>query len=240
LQSTVELANAQLQLVNAETQMATASASLARLIGYEGGAVRAQPDSALLALAPLDTAALRHDLVTMAPSVVAAEASARAAGAQVAVSRATYFPSLSASYSNSYSGTAIGEMTNAWRWSLSVNWPLFNGFAREGGLVRASAAADAARARADDARRLAQSEFTQYLASLRAAQARTTIAQVSRAAAEENLRVQRERYRLGAATIVEVLTAQVNLDQAETDLITARFDFLVARAQLEALLGREL
>jgi len=43
-----------------------------------------------------------------------------------------------------------------------------------------------------------------------------------------------------AATIVEVLTSQVTLDDAEIALIRARRDFLVARAQLEALLGREL
>jgi outer membrane protein TolC len=39
---------------------------------------------------------------------------------------------------------------------------------------------------------------------------------------------------------VEVLTSQETLDQAEVDLIRARLDFLVARAQLEALVGRAL
>ncbi len=63
---------------------------------------------------------------------------------------------------------------------------------------------------------------------------------MSRAAAEEDLRVQQERYRLGAATIVEVLTSQVSLDQAGVDMVQARLDYLVARAQLEALVGREL
>jgi outer membrane protein TolC len=39
---------------------------------------------------------------------------------------------------------------------------------------------------------------------------------------------------------VDVLTSQVTLDDAEIAYIRARLDFLVARAQLEALLGREL
>jgi outer membrane protein TolC len=52
--------------------------------------------------------------------------------------------------------------------------------------------------------------------------------------------VQQERYRLGAATIVEVLTSQVSLDQAEVDLVQARLDVMLAKAQIEALVGREL
>ena len=59
-------------------------------------------------------------------------------------------------------------------------------------------------------------------------------------AAQEDLRVQQERYRLGAATIVDVLTSQEALNQAEVDAVTARFDYVRARAQISALIGRTL
>ena len=59
-------------------------------------------------------------------------------------------------------------------------------------------------------------------------------------AAEEDLRVQQERYRLGASTIVDLLTSQEALDQAEVDAVNARFDYLRAKAQIEALIGRPL
>ena len=59
-------------------------------------------------------------------------------------------------------------------------------------------------------------------------------------AAEEDLRVQQERYRLGASTIVDVLTSQEALNQAEVDAVTARFDYVRARAQISALIGRTL
>lgn len=239
LQSTVERANAQLQLVTAQADLATSTASLARLIGFDGP-VRPVSDSALFQMGTLDTARLRLEVVDEAPSVRAAQASARAADAQVQVSRAQYFPTLSAGYSNSWAGTQLDQLLNSSSFRLSLSWPLFNGFSRETSVARASASADAARARAADARRQAQAQFTQFMASLQAAQARMVIARASLAAADEDLRVQRERYRLGAATIVEVLTSQVSVDQAATDLVTARLDFLVAKAQLEALLGREL
>ena len=53
-------------------------------------------------------------------------------------------------------------------------------------------------------------------------------------------RVQRARYELGASTLLEVLTSQTALDQARTALIRARYDYRVAKAQLEALIGRDL
>jgi outer membrane protein TolC len=78
------------------------------------------------------------------------------------------------------------------------------------------------------------------LASLSAARSKIEITQTSVAAAREDLRVQQERYRLGASTIVDVLTSQEALNQAEVDVVVARFDYLRAKAQLEALIGRTL
>jgi outer membrane protein TolC len=117
---------------------------------------------------------------------------------------------------------------------------LFNGFSREAGVTRSVTSRTTARAQADDARRAVQANLTQYLASLASAEQSLRIALASQAAAEEGLRVQRERYSLGMATIVDVLTAQVSLDQADVDIVRARFDYLVAKAQIEALVGREL
>jgi outer membrane protein TolC len=127
-----------------------------------------------------------------------------------------------------------------WSARLSLSWSIFNGFTREAGLTRSTVARETAEAQAADARRQASAQLTQQLAAYQSAQTRITITVASRAAAEEDLRVVRERYRLGAATILDVLTSQVTLDQAEVDAVQGQFDFLVARAQLEALLGRSL
>lgn len=239
LRGRVELGNAQLQLLNAQTQRATAEADLARLMGRDGP-VRAASDPTLFDRVSLDTAQLREEALVQSPSIGQALADARAADAQVAASRAQYFPSVSASFSNSWTGAALDQLGNTWSVRVNLSWPLFNGFTRETNLARASASQDAARAQAEDARRQVNADLTQYLSAVASAQARVEIAQASRAAADEDLRVLRERYRLGAATILDVLTSQVNLDQAEVDMVQARLDYLVAKAQIEALVGREL
>jgi len=249
LQSTVELGNARLQLLQAETARATAEATLARLIGVEGS-VRAAGDSSLLMPVVLDTLQLRLEAQSNAPSVIQADAAVKSAEASVSVARAAYFPTISASYSRSLSGSpglpSLTDPSPEWNWrgswgaGISLNWQIFNGFSRESNVTRSLSSRNTSRAQADDARRAVQAELTQYLASLASAEQSLAIAQASLAAAQEGLRVQQERYGLGMATIVDVLTSQVSLDQAEVDIVRARFDFLVAKAQIEALIGREL
>jgi outer membrane protein len=52
--------------------------------------------------------------------------------------------------------------------------------------------------------------------------------------------VQRQRYQLGASTLLDLLTSQTQLAQARAQLIQARYDARVAKAQIEALIGQDL
>jgi outer membrane protein TolC len=245
LTSTVDLGNAQLSLLQAQANLATAQASLARQIGAEG-AVRAVPDSQLPALP--DTAGLRATALAQAPVVVQAIALERAASASVWQSRAQYWPTLTASYSTSsqgatapWSGFAPGPFQhnlNQLRFALS--WTLFNGFQREQATALSGVNLDVARAQAADTRRQTSAQLTQYLAALFTAHAQIGIARANVAAAAEALRVQQERYRLGAATLLDLLTAEANLTQAEVNQVQARYNYLTAQAQVEALVGHAL
>jgi outer membrane protein len=247
LTATVAVGQARLQVLTAQADRTTQEATLARLIGFDGP-VRAVGDSSVMAIVDIDTTGLRAEALGESPAIAQAEASLRAASANVNSARASYFPRLTASYSNSRSGAAGGfggavdfsSLNPTWRMSLSLNFPIFNGLQREQSLWNANTARETAEATAADSRRQVNAQVTQWLASLRSALISLSIARASREAADEALRVQRERYRLGAATVVEVLQAQQSLDQAEVDAVNARVNYQIARAQLEALLGREL
>ena len=134
----------------------------------------------------------------------------------------------------------MGRYASGWTARLTVAYPLFNNLTRETNLITADASTQSAVARARDARLAVSTSLTQYIAALDAAAAKIDVSLVSVAASEEDLRMQRERYRLGAVTIIEVLTSQGNLDQAQVDLVQARYDYLVARAQIEAVVGHAL
>ena len=242
LRGTVEYGNARIALLQARANLATAQANLGRQVGVDAP-VRAAPDTALPPLP--DTSGLRAGMTSTAPQVLQAEAQARAAGAQVGVTRAAYFPTISTSFSNSYSGSQwpwVSTQTFGEGWSLRLflNWTLFNGFTRERQFTSAAVQRDLAEARAAETRRQVSAQLTQQIAALTTTFEQITISRSNVAAATEDLRVQSERYRVGAATILDQLTSQSALTTAEVNLVQARFNYLIARAQLEALLGRSL
>ncbi len=242
LRSLVNLGTAQIQLITAQSQLASGEANLGRLVGNEGP-VSAVDDSAFyMTHAALDTLALRTEALNRSPQVIAAEASYRAALATVDVAKAGYWPTLNLGGSASLNGSQQNDyrFNQQRQATLSLNWQVFNRFTREQNIANQRAAADNAEATAAEARRQVLANLTARLAELDAARTRSTITQTSLAAATEDLRVQQERYRLGVATIVDVLTSQEALTQAEVDVVNARFDYLRARAQIQALIGRKL
>ncbi len=242
LRSRVTLGTAQLQLLQAQSNLATTEAALARTIGATGR-VQAADDSTLYRVAPaVDSAALRAEAVQGSPAVQAALASSRAAEAALKASRSTYWPTLTLAGGTSFSGSnnTNYHLYNQRNVSLQLSWNIFNRFGREQQIVTQQANFDIAAANAADLGRSVETTLTGQIAALESNRAAIDIAQTSVSAATEDLRVVQERYRLGAATIVDVLTSQEALNQAEVDAVAARFNYLRSKAQIEALLGRSL
>ena len=160
--------------------------------------------------------------------------------------RSQYLPTLSVTYSTSSQGltqpwqgfTPPNRNLNQLRFGLS--WTIFNGFAREQQLTSSAVQRDVANARTEDTRRQVNAALTQQFAAAATAFEQIDIARANLAAATEDLRVQNERYRVGAATILDLLTSQAALTQAQVNLVQTRYNYLIARAQVEAVLGRTL
>ena len=245
LRSVVAVGNAQLALITARNNLRVASAALTRLVGSTTPVTALPSDTLDLALAPIDSASLAALLVE-APTVRQSEAQLQSANAAVRSARTPYLPTIDLTFQRSGNGFdkyyGIGSKSLAYtnNFSLRLAYPLWNNYQREDALNRAKVQEDIAEATVRDAKLGAEQNLVQQLAALRTAQQRIALQQVSVAAAVEDLRVQRQRYSLGASTLLDVLTSQSTLDAARFALIQARQDFRVARAQLEALVGREL
>jgi outer membrane protein len=245
LRSVVAVGNANLALITSRNNLRVASAALTRLVGSQTPVTALPSDTLDLALAPIDSASLAG-LLDEAPSVRQSEAQLASANAAVRTARTPYLPTIDLTINRSGNGFdklyGIGSKSLAYtnNFNIRLQYPLWNNYQREDALNRAKVQEDFAEASVRDARLGAQQNFVQQLAELRTAQQRIALQQVSVAAAVEDLRVQRQRYTLGASTLLDVLTSQTTLDAARLALIQARQDFRVARAQLEALVGREL
>ena len=247
LRSLIQVTTAQYALVQAQTSLRAANAALSRLIGSDRVVTAAPADTVL---APLDSATLDTTrLLALAldgPAVRQARANVEASRATRRAASGAYLPTITASYSRAGSGLdqrfGLGNDQYRYRGSLNIglSYPLFNGFQREETVVRADVAEDNARAQLRDTELLARQTLVQNLDLLRTAQALVVGQQLAVLAAREDLRVQQQRYQAGASTLLDVLTSQTQLREAESALIQARFDARLARASLEALIGRPL
>jgi outer membrane protein len=245
LRGVIQVGNAQLALINAQSNKEAADASLTRLVGSEVP-VTADPASVQENLAALPDSAELAALAKNGPAVEQARANLDAAEESRKASKATYLPSLSASYSRTGSGTdtrfGLGDDPFSYngRLSFSLSYPIFNNFQREEQVVRAKVAEVNAQATLRDTQLAAQESLTQNIGALRGASQRVAVQVASVAAAEEDVRVQQQRYNIGASTLLDLITSQAALATAQQALIQARYDYRIARAQLEALIGREL
>jgi outer membrane protein len=245
LRGVVQVGNAQLALITAQTNKEAADAALTRLVGSEVP-VTADPASMQENMAALPDSAELAALAKVGPAVKQAQANVDAAEETRKASKATYLPSLSASYSRTGSGTdprfglGDGQFAYNGRLSFSLSYPVFNNFQREGQVVVAKVAEVNAQVALRDAQLGAQQSLTQYIGALRGASQRVAVQVASVAAAEEDVRVQQQRYNIGASVLLDLITSQAALATAEQALIQARYDYRIARAQLEALIGRDL
>lgn len=247
LRTVIEVGNARLALLTAQNNLRVASAALTRLVAAPYLVTAAQNDTLQQPLSAIDSAALVQ-FALRGPAVRVATAQLTAANAAVRTAKSVYLPTLDLTFSRGGSGYApYGTSVEDTRlypyvntYSFSLSYPLFNNYQREFTLTQARVSQTNADASMRDARLAAQQNLTQQLAALRAAQERIQIQQASVESAEEDLRVQQQRYALGASTLLDLLTSQTTLNQQRAALIQARQDYRIARAQIEAIIGRDL
>jgi outer membrane protein TolC len=242
LRAQLEVTNARQALLQARNQKTNGGFALGRLVGRTG-AVGAKPTGPIeIEPRRLDHEALAAEILRQAPAVRSASASADAAAASARAARSQYLPTVSASggYNLSNNEISLGTSNKSWNLGVSLSYPIFNRFQREANVGRANVQADIAAAQLADAQRAARADLERVLGALELAQEQVALTEEAVRVAEEDLRLQQERYRLGVSTILDQVTSQGNLVQAEVNRINARFDFQTALAELEALLGREL
>jgi outer membrane protein len=124
--------------------------------------------------------------------------------------------------------------------SASLSVPIFNGFQREQRVQEAEATRNDARynVRAQELRVTA--DVTSGYKNLMTAYQAVVIQRQNSQAAREALALAQERFRVGANTFVDVVQSRADYERAESERITAVYEFHRAYATLESAVGRPL
>jgi outer membrane protein TolC len=240
LRAELEVSNAELALEDARSALRTGGLRLGRQIGV-AGEVEAFPDALPLEAPPVpELDFLIRQAQSGAPSVLSAQANARDRAAQTFSSWTQFGPTFRVTGGYDWFSFDFPPRDQSWNLRVTASVPLFNGFTREAGLARNRNLEEVAEAQSRDAiigARVAVEDAYQEIAS---AERRVAIAVRGLGLAEEDLRVQEERYQLGVATILELQTSQVALADAQNAWVAERQNLGIAVARLEAVLGRSI
>jgi outer membrane protein len=145
LRGVIQIGNAQLAQITAASGKEAAEAALTRLVGSPVP-VTADPASIQENMSALPDSAQLAALALTGPAVQQAQANLDMAEESRKASKATYLPSLSASYSRTGSGTdpqfgfGSDPYTYSGRLAFQLSYPIFNNFQREQQVVVAKVA----------------------------------------------------------------------------------------------------
>jgi len=125
-----------------------------------------------------------------------------------------------------------------WLASVSLRWNLFDGFADKRRVAESAewiARARADRERTDSAVRL---QLRRAHAALDSADQRIEVAKAAAAAAQESLRITRNRYEAGMSNVTDLLRNETALLESRTRYLAAVHDQRIAATMLELAAGR--
>lgn len=156
------------------------------------------------------------------------------------ISRSGLFPSLTANYSWSTSALDVNKLFNRKIFNIGVtlNLPIFSNWATENQIQIAKVNYLNVQEDLLALERQIKIEIKQGYLDLLAAKKSLDVASKNVIAAEENRKINQERYNLGSGTILDVLQADRDYIDALRNKINALYDFYTKRDKLNNSLGK--
>jgi outer membrane protein TolC len=237
----LELTRAQVAQLQQQSALRVARLELGRRVGADGPVDAAPLDSAAAPELPITLADAITQAAQQGPSYRQATANEHAASAVYRSRLGAYLPHATLSWTGvGFDNKFVPSGAKFSQLSLGVTFPIFDNGHRELALSQARVVRDVARAIRDDMQRAVQHDVTAAYDTYVTTRATAEFAQQGLVVARESFRVQQSRYQSGATTILDLLDAEVNLSQAEADLVEARYGTRLALAGLESILGKRL
>ncbi len=204
-----------------------------------------------------DTIIVRNDLVLgdllnniteTSPALQLARSNMELAFLDVREARAARLPTLAFTsaynFSRNTNNTVINPVAQAlfslnkgFNYGLTASVPIFNRFAVKQQILQAQLSVHYLRLQLDNQQAILQTDILNNYRSYTAQQQIVMVHDSSAVLARENLLIERERYRLGVTTFIELRQAEENLSNALYNAITTRYNLKIAETELLRLKG---
>ena len=229
-----QLLSSQAQQINAKIQRALLEHAIAVLIGQQPASFALTP-SAMRTDVPTVPAGIPSTLLERRPDVAEAERKVAAANAQIGVAEAAYFPDLTLSGSDDYTGSSMSHLIRAsnrvWSIGPALAETLFDGGLRRAQVAQARAAYEET---VDTYRQTVLAGFQQVedqIVTLRVLEQQAVIEDAAVKAAREAETLTLNQYKAGTVPYSSVITAQttrLSSEQTALAVLSSRLQSSVA------------
>ncbi len=192
----------------------------------------AEPD---MPTAPLTE--LKSEATVRNPTLAALRDQVNSSRAAVSGEKAAYLPRFSLVLRRDWNDRTLGLSASSYTVAGVLSWDLFDFGTRRGSVAQATGKLDSAEGRFDAYKQKLLVEVDRSWRTAREAADRVEVSRNAVDQAGEAQRILKLRFGQGLTTITELLDGQARLQQAQANLVAARYQLRVSRAALLAELG---
>lgn len=239
LAARVRYGSAEITVFNSEKSLTSARINLNLVLG-QSPITQFEINEADLEPIPLMSSAEAHaQLMANNTEIASQRVSTDDAWLTAKSSRGRMLPSISLSHSQYTTAADVGSIYKDITRSTSLNFsiPIFTGFNNSSNYARAKYNALISEDRQTDLELRLAAVLENTLATLENLHRIVPVNEEVLAAAEAEVELANEQYRLGAVSILDLLTAQVNFNRAKSTLVRWTYDIKSSEAELEELMG---
>ena len=241
LSSDVSLANAKTTAITADNNVAVAESNLNNILGLPLETKLNLADHQL----PFDTYSISLQEATdyamkYRPEVLQAAIAVQEAERNIDIADAGNKPTVAITGGNDWADNTfpgIDANKRSWKVAAGVTYNFYDGGATKAKVNQAKQDLLVARETEQKTREAVQLEVKQAYLNIRSAAQKVEETQTVVDQARENYRIQNIRYQAGVGINLDVLDAQLSLNEAQVNHIQALYDYNVGIAKLEQVMG---
>ena len=248
-QQKVQLGNAELDVIRTQNNLESAKSNLLFFLGldvleeYEFSKDLSSDEKLRIKTDAEKDFRIISDLVSQAltyrKDFIGKQLDLESAYDGITIARSGHFPRLLGSASFGSSANTFDNLLESKRYSagFTLSIPIFSGFRVSNQVQFAEVRAINTELDLKDLERKIKQEIQQSLLDLQAVKKALIVSENNVIAAEENLKIEREKYALGAGKLLDVLIANTFYTNAQTNFINTQFNYVKLSEQLKYNLG---
>jgi outer membrane protein len=157
----------------------------------------------------------------------------------ITMAKSGHLPRLTGNLGYNSFANSIGNIFDSHNYSagLTLSIPIFSGFSVNNQVQSAEVDAMNYELQVHDSERLIKQNLQKSFLDLEAAKKALLVTAKNVKAAEENLKIEQEKYNLGSGKLLDVLIANTSFQNAQTNYINAQFNYIRLSDELKYNLG---